>query len=217
MQDPKDVLEMERVKSDGVSWIKRPTGGRAVLHFEDITYSCVFSKSLRFMGTSVQESYRIITRGLIEGLNKIGVICQAHDSYDQLHEVKREVKLPCFLAPNRDEIMVDGRKLVGSAQRRCTTGVLQHGSIPISDYYRKLPEYLNISDKEREIQRKLLQRKSVSLDELKIDVSVGTIIAALKAGFEESFGLKSVTQSWSNDEIAAIEKNISPENHSKIT
>lgn len=204
MQKTFEVLNTEKMGAQ-VEWIKRPTGGRAVLHFEDLTYSCIFPKSLKFMGSSVKESYNLITRCLLKGLWFAGISCEAHDSYDQLLAVKREVKLPCFLAPNRDEIMVKGRKLVGSAQRRGTDSILQHGSMPLTDYYRKLPEFLNLSVSEQEAQRNLLTQKSVCVQEITPNFDIETIVRSLIKGFVEILGLDYVEKGFSHDELERIE------------
>lgn len=204
MQKAADVLDLERIKTDKISWIKRPTGGRAVLHDEDLTYSCIFPNTLTNMGSTVQQSYQIITQCLLNGLSSLGVPCQAHDSYEEYLNVKREVKLPCFLAPNRDEIMVNGKKLVGSAQRRSTKGVLQHGSIPFTDNYRMLPRYLNVSEKERDTHKNLLSLKSICLKEIDANITSQSLIEALQKGFINSLGVPWIRQDWTNDELSKI-------------
>ncbi|MDO5576222.1 MAG: hypothetical protein Q4F84_04020 [Fibrobacter sp.] len=204
MQKPFEVLNAEKMGAQ-VEWIKRPTGGRAVLHFEDLTYSCIFPKTLKFMGSSVRESYNLITRCLLKGLGYAGILCEAHDSYDQLLAVKREVKLPCFLAPNRDEIMVKGRKLVGSAQRRGPDSILQHGSMPLTDYYRRLPEFLNLSVSEQEAQRSLLAQKSICVHEITPNFDTETIVQSLIKGFVEILKLDYSEKKFSPDELERIE------------
>lgn len=205
MQKPDEILNLKSLLEKGVCWIKRPTGGRAVLHHEDLTYSCIFSNSFKFMGLTVQQSYQIITGCLLQGLNSIGVQCEAHDSYDDYAAVKREVKLPCFLAPNRDEIMVEGKKLIGSAQRRTTRGVLQHGSIPFSDKFRNLPDFLNLSEKEISIQKNLLLRKSTCLSEIDQQLNRKDVIDALQHGFKKMLNLPSCVSEWTESEFKEIE------------
>ena len=67
MQRPRQQLQFDALHSDGVDWIRRPTGGRAVLHKEDLTYSCVFSRNLTELGSSVETTYAVITRCLAHG------------------------------------------------------------------------------------------------------------------------------------------------------
>ncbi len=206
MQKPAEVLDLRKVDADQISWIKRPTGGRAVLHYKDLTYSCIFPNNLEAMGSTVKQSYRIITECLLKGFLSLGVPCQAHDSYEDYLYLKREVKLPCFLAPNRDEIMVNGKKLVGSAQRRSTKGVLQHGSIPFSDHYRRLPLYLNVGEKERERHQILLCSKSVGLQEINSSIDVETLIKELQRGFIARLGFPWTRLDWTDDEKSKIDE-----------
>jgi lipoate-protein ligase A len=191
---------------DSVNWIRRSTGGRAVLHWGDLTYSCIFPKAFSFMGTTVKESYAIITRCLIDGLNLAGIECTTHDSYDQLLAVKRDVKLPCFLAPNRDEIMVKNRKLVGSAQKRVAESILQHGSIPITSDYSRLPDYLLIDQSERDTQKNLLLAKSIYLHELNPQITAEMLLIYLRKGFSNVLKLNSTITDWTEQELYDIRK-----------
>ena len=166
MQRPHQQLHFSTLNREGVEWIRRPTGGRAVLHKEDLTYSCIFSRKLTALGTTVESSYEIITRCLAEGLVQIGANVSLQDSASALIKSDRSVKLPCFLAPNRNEIMIDGKKLIGSAQYRSAEAVLQHGSLPLTPAYRELPLYMPVSHDEALAQQQLLARKSTSLSEI---------------------------------------------------
>ncbi|MFP4015031.1 MAG: biotin/lipoate A/B protein ligase family protein [Chitinispirillaceae bacterium] len=206
MQKASELLDLETIRNRNAQWIRRPTGGRAVLHEEDITYSCVFSKHLQWMGTSIAHTYRIITECLMEGLRRASIICDAHDSYDDLREVKRNVKLPCFLAPNRDEIMVNKRKLVGSAQKRVLGAVLQHGSIPLTKAYTRLPEYLNIQEEEKRSQTRLLRLKGTSIREWAPEASFEFMAEKLMEGFSSKLPMPTLNSPWSTDEKNSINR-----------
>ena len=211
MQNAAEILQFDKLRDDSIEWIRRPTGGRAVLHWEDLTYSCIFPKTLSLMGSSIKESYAVITRCLIYGLFRAGVECHTHDSSDQLAAVKREIKLPCFLAPNRDEIMVKGRKLVGSAQKRGFDGILQHGSLPVTQNYSNLPEYLNINTDEQEKQKSLLRTKSICLHDINSEISINTLVDFLKDGFSYTLQMQSIVENWSDLEISDIQSVASSE------
>jgi len=206
MQNASLELDLDAVKRAGVDWIKRPTGGRAVLHDGDITYSCIFPRSISEMGSGITQTYRLITECLLNGLDRASIKCDAHDSSSELKGLERTVKLPCFLAPNRDEIMVSGKKLVGSAQKRNANAVLQHGSIPITSNCFKLPEYLRINGEEKEKQIKLLREKSSFIHEWIPGAAFGAIIQHLMDGFSSILPFKCEVRGWSGQEETAINK-----------
>jgi lipoyl(octanoyl) transferase len=94
MQDASALLDFPAMNKNNIEWIRRPTGGRAVLHENDVTYSCIFPATIVEMGKSVMETYRIISRCLMEGLCHVGIQCETCDSTTALHETKGELKLP---------------------------------------------------------------------------------------------------------------------------
>jgi lipoate-protein ligase A len=204
MQKATDLLDFQSLKRDGVAWIKRPTGGRAVLHDHDITYSCIFPVSAASMGKNVMETYSIISKCLMAGLENAGIKCNSIDSFSNLREARREIKLPCFLAPNRREIMANGKKLIGSAQKRIADAVLQHGSIPITDAYRRLPNYLQLSETQRKIQKELLAQKSICLKEIDPVLKLPNMRKALIKGFTTSLPFEAIEKPWTDEEIEKI-------------
>lgn len=186
MQKPEETLALDVMARDGVTWVHRPTGGRAVLHEQDLTYCVAFPAGFARMGSSIAQSYRVIADCLIDGFSRAGIVCSAHDSKLDSALVRREGKLPCFLAPNRDEIMSGGRKLVGSAQRRTAEGVVQHGSIPMTPAFRRLPEYLALSMEQRESYRRLLERKCTCAAELRPGLETTELARCIAEAFAAS-------------------------------
>lgn len=123
-RDRYNVREMDR---RGIDVVRRPTGGRALLHWREVTYSV--AGSLGGDG-SLAESYERINRILLEGLRRIGV-----DAGEAPGGAPAPLPgdLPCFATPARGELVSSGSKLVGSAQVRRKGAMLQHGSILIHD------------------------------------------------------------------------------------
>jgi lipoyl(octanoyl) transferase len=116
----------EALAAHGVDVVRRPTGGRALLHHREVTYSITAPAA----GIGLGESYRAINALLLAALRRLGV---------QAAEAERRARATapdgtaCFAEPNVGELVVDGRKLVGSAQRRDQGALLQHGSILLAD------------------------------------------------------------------------------------
>jgi lipoate-protein ligase A len=118
------AVDLEACRRLGVGLVRRMTGGRAVLHQHELTYAVAFPEGL-FGPGGVEEDYRRISRGLLLGLRRLGVradLTRGPSGRGARSSV-------CFLATSRFELAVEGRKLVGSAQRRLRGAVLQHGSV----------------------------------------------------------------------------------------
>lgn len=121
---------LERLASRGYDLVRRPTGGAAVLHEHEVTYA--LSVPLGLLG-SPRETYQAINEGLVIGLRRLGVPAMTIPPR-QRGAGPRRVEVPrwndpCFQSPAPGEIIVNGLKLVGSAQRREGRTLLQHGSI----------------------------------------------------------------------------------------
>ncbi len=120
--------DLARIAERNLAVVRRPTGGRAILHDREITYS-VTAPADEDSG-DLRTSYERINRILLDGLARIGVRAAVAD-------VKSRASLPgmapCFDEPSFGELVLDGRKLAGSAQWRSDGALLQHGSILIED------------------------------------------------------------------------------------
>lgn len=128
-QNIRKVIDIEYCRKNGIDVVRRMTGGKLVLHHKEVTYSLCSSDSGTFTST-LADSYRLISEALMRGFEKMGLSpCLADtppDSYVKGH-------LPCFSYPARDEIEIEGKKIVGSAQKRTGEKFIQHGSIPLEE------------------------------------------------------------------------------------
>ncbi len=121
------AVDLEFCRREGIDVVRRMTGGKVVLHDLEITYSVASSDAATFSAT-LGDSYRLISRALVLGLEKMGL--SANLAGPPPASYRRGV-MPCFSFPARDEIEINGRKVVGSAQKRVGARFLQHGSIPL--------------------------------------------------------------------------------------
>jgi lipoate-protein ligase A len=128
--------DVKRIAERGVDVVRRPTGGRALLHWREVTYSVTAPIS---PSDSLARSYERINRILLDGLSRLGV--RAIESRGGL-PTPRPGELPCFAQPAEGELVVDGAKLVGSAQFRENGALLQHGSILIADDQAMISSFL---------------------------------------------------------------------------
>lgn len=118
----KGLFDLEEAAQLGVDFVRRATGGRAVLHDQEVTYAVV--APLRALG-GLRDAYQVINRGLVAGLAAIGVEALVEEEGSVLSPDAG----PCFQVPAPGEVTARGRKLVGSAQVRLGHALLQHGSV----------------------------------------------------------------------------------------
>ena len=124
-------IDIEKVKEKGYGLVRRQTGGRGELHDKELTYSVIVPESHPKMPTTVTEAYRVISQGLLEGFKNLGF--ETYFAVPRSKEEREKLKQPrssvCFDAPSWYELVVEGRKIAGSAQTRQKGVILQHGSI----------------------------------------------------------------------------------------
>lgn len=120
---------LERIRERALDVVRRPTGGRAILHWREVTYS-VTAPATDAVG--LRQSYERINRILFEGLRRVGVAVEVAGVSPE-SRASRPSATPCFAEPSVGEMTAEGRKLVGSAQWRDAGALLQHGSILIDD------------------------------------------------------------------------------------
>jgi lipoate-protein ligase A len=125
------TVNTEACKKRGIDIIRRISGGRAVLHDKELTYSLVARTDNPLFPSDVLGTYKVIAPCLVAGLRNLGIhaeIIPRAGKYPELH--KPQPKDPaCFSSPSWYEIVVRGKKIIGSAQRRLSNAFLQHGSI----------------------------------------------------------------------------------------
>jgi len=181
-------VDMDALRAGGFDAVRRPTGGRAILHGDELTYSLLVSQDEPRVAGGIVESYRRLSRGLVEGLRGLGA--EALQSLPQQGALQ-EQSAACFDAPSHYEITVGGRKLVGSAQMRRRGMVLQHGSLPLCGDIGRIMDYLIMPSAERrEFLRVDLRGRAATLEEvLGRVVPAGEVAAALAAGLSNTLEL----------------------------
>lgn len=118
----RDLYDVSAAEAEGLAFVRRPTGGRAVLHAHEVTY-CV-ALPVRALG-GVRAAYKRINEGLVDGLRRLGVAAEVSDD----GVAASPDAGPCFQLPAPGEVVASARKLVGSAQVRLGGALLQHGSV----------------------------------------------------------------------------------------
>ncbi|HEY3397034.1 MAG TPA: lipoate--protein ligase family protein [Armatimonadota bacterium] len=200
-----DRAELER---RGWDLVRRPTGGRAILHDDELTYSVTIPQAALTRGESTMGSYREISRGLELGLQRLGVSAALGETAaDPTHrETARDLPTVCFAQASRCDLVAAGRKVVGSAQVRKQGIILQHGSVPLR---------LNLDDQiavmpgrgDRGESRDRLGEAAQGIAEvLGSPLSFEQLGQALVAGFEEAFETSLTPGDLTAEERARVEE-----------
>ena len=187
-----ESIDEKKSKENGIQIVKRPTGGRAILHAEELTYSVVHPIGDSF---SPKILYREINLALKKGLEKYHPALQKleleHNQPDFQSFYKENKSSLCFAVSAKSEINYKGKKLVGSAQRKIGNLVLQHGSILCGKFHLNLVDYLNVNDKEKKIILEEIKHTTTEISTI-IDEEIDyeRLTGSLVKGFEGHFNFR---------------------------
>ncbi|WP_313893825.1 biotin/lipoate A/B protein ligase family protein [Psychrobacillus sp.] len=197
-------IDIEAVKRLGLGFVRRPTGGRGVLHEHELTYSVIVSEDYPDMPATVTEAYRVISEGLLLGFQHLGL--DAYFSVPDTEEKRADLKNPksavCFDAPSWYELVVEGRKVAGSAQTRQKGVILQHGAILLDlDEEKLLATFKFASEALKERVRKSLPQKAVAINKIiQNPVTIDACKIAFKKGFEDALHIELIDYTLTNEQ-----------------
>lgn len=202
-QEAAKAANLDFCREKGIDIVRRPTGGGAVLHHHELTYSTVSNDRSVFPQASVKDSYVEISTALKRGLEIMGI--PAEIKQYQVEETCRPENYvknptPCFTSTSHYELDVAGKKIVGSAQKRSKRAFLQHGSIPCN-YDWALHAYSMRSDI-------ATMKESMTCMSEHVSPLPGfrEMMEAFLTGFMETFKVKAVVGSYSEEETAAARR-----------
>jgi lipoate-protein ligase A len=157
-QVPERELDLERCVADGIPWTNRPTGGGAIFHAEEWTWALAAPRDDPEWGGGPRDAYARASRLIVGSLRRLGVPASlvARGGPASPRSRAPGPAAPCFASAARHEVVLDGRKLVGSAQRRTARGLLQEGSVLLGDGHLRLADYLRLPPAERDRARAAL-------------------------------------------------------------
>ncbi len=197
-QKMKREVDLAHCEEKGFDYVRRPTGGRAVLHDKELTYSITVAKPHRILSMSLLDSYHYICRGIIKAIEYLGGKAYFSSREDA------EISSPsCFAAPTFSDILINGKKVVGSAQMRNDYGLLQHGSILYEVNVDDIFYCFNMSEEHRKRLSALAKKKISSLsDEIGKKITFDMIKSALKMGMQEILCEEIVEVGLTKDELS---------------
>lgn len=187
-QDPSKIADLAACRRLGIDLVRRPTGGRALLHDQELTYSLAVPDCREIIPAGITPSYRFISRALLLALSTLRVDAELSP------EITGSTNLlpgSCFDTPSAYELRVQGKKVVGSAQLRRGGGLLQHGSILLTQPLNAYRQILRFQEGcNRDAYLESLRQKSAGLLDLGYRISIDELSDALTAGFADIFNVE---------------------------
>ncbi|MFO3701286.1 biotin/lipoate A/B protein ligase family protein [Staphylococcus felis] len=186
-------IDIDMVRKKGYGLVRRQTGGRGVLHDKELTYSVIVPESHPAMPKTVTEAYRVISNGLLEGFKSLGF--DAYFAIPRSKEEREKLKQPrssvCFDAPSWYELVVEGKKIAGSAQTRQKGVILQHGSILQSiDIDDLFDMFIYKNDRLKSKMKDAFVEKAIAINDLSDKhVTLSEMEDAFKKGFAKGLNI----------------------------
>lgn len=191
-QELDERIDLPAIAERGYGLVRRPTGGRAILHSDELTYSVVVRQTDIEGGEALMASYRRISRGIEAGLALLGVEASMDGQRRDDREPGQPLPTICFAKAARCDLVSAGRKVVGSAQTRTRGCVLQHGSVPLTiDLDELLAVLPGRRSEDLDERRSKVSRAAVGVAELLgRPVTFDELAGAIRAGFERCLGVR---------------------------
>jgi lipoate-protein ligase A len=189
-------INLDYCKKNNISVVRRITGGKAVFHDKELTYSFVIDEEK--VPRSVVESYKFISKSILIALNNLGVNANFKEN---IGKIKTAV---CLNNPSWYEIVVENKKIAAAAQTRKNKKLLQHGPILVDVDYERLCSLFNSKDDKKLINE--TKKRITSLNKLNKKITYGKLSKELKKGFEENFNIKFVKDKLNKEEEKLAEK-----------
>jgi lipoate-protein ligase A len=201
-QPVSDVSMVELSKRD-YELVRRPTGGRAILHTDELTYSVSGPLDEPRLAGGVLKSYNILAQALLRALQSLGVPAVSEERSQDQSRIEGEKNNPvCFEVPSTYEITFGGKKLIGSAQARRKGGVLQHGTLPLKGDLTRLIQVLIFPDQESRMDAafRLLDKAATIQDVTSNLVEWDTAAQAFADAFSKVLNLNLIVGNLSESE-----------------
>jgi len=197
---PLGDVNFSALSANGWGLVRRPTGGRAILHTDELTYSVCGPPDEPRLAGSVLESYQVLSRALLLALQRMGGTAQASQTPGSIEKLQNPV---CFEIPSNYEITVNGKKLIGSAQARRKYGVLQHGTLPLYGDLSRIIKVLTFQDRKAQslASNRLLERATTLENVLESRTSWETASQAFREAFKDTLNLELIESPPTREEL----------------
>ncbi len=205
-------IDLKKLNDNGWEIVRRITGGKAILHTDELTYSvCGPEDELRLAG-GILPSYKNLSRAILQALISLDMPVTSVSQKDKLPPGEKNPI--CFEVKSNYEISVDGKKIVGSAQARQKDGVLQHGTIPLhGDLTRIIKVLKKINSEKEQAFRERMESKAATVEMiLGREVLWDEAAKAIQSGFENELNIEFIDSELTQNELRDAKKNLKKRN-----
>ncbi|CAM3765687.1 biotin/lipoate A/B protein ligase family protein [Marinicrinis lubricantis] len=199
-QKAEEEVNFSELNEKGIGFVRRATGGRAVLHDQELTYSIIINEETPGLPKTVNEAYKVLSMGLLEGFKELQLDAKMVNLASEEEKAKYATagSAACFDSPSWYELVVEGRKIAGSAQTRQKGVVLQHGSILLELDVELLFSLLRFpSERVRDRLKASFRDKAVAINDIKRQVGqapaqLDELREAFRIGYEKGMDVQLV-------------------------
>ena len=196
-QNLEKEINIEKCRLAGVDIVRRISGGKAVFHCAEVTYSVIACNKEESFPSDILGTYKIISKCLARGLADLGIDAFLAETGRTFHDA--DFKACCFSVPSSNELLVSGRKICGSAQIRASGGFLQHGSI-LMDFDPVQTASFLLPMRTADQLKKLRDSVAAVKEEMDNPVDEKQICASLKKGFTAVLGREIIEETLTSAE-----------------
>jgi lipoate-protein ligase A len=203
---PFEDVDQARLSERGWHVVRRLTGGRAILHTDEVTYAVITPLTEPRLSGGVLESYKRVSRVLLSALYHLGLPVEADDTPNTVAPTRPQRPV-CFEVPSSYEITYQGKKLIGSAQARRKFGLLQHGSLPMTGDLTRITQVLTFIDERHRVEAaKRLSQSAVNIEGIQ-GKSFGweEVAESMINAFQQVFNLKLIPRDLTAAELERVD------------
>jgi lipoate-protein ligase A len=181
-----EEIDLDLCRKEKIDLVRRPTGGRAILHAEELTYSVIYPSK----ETDVINFYRLVHLPFVKALRDSGINAEFERTQADFRQAyKTEKSQICFATSAQNEVEIEGKKLIGSAQRIYENAILQHGSVLLGKKHEELVDFLKLPAESKNRMKKYIRIHTATIWDYLLDLKADELSQKVQEQFIEIFNI----------------------------
>ncbi|UCF65007.1 MAG: lipoate--protein ligase family protein [bacterium] len=179
-------IDQQRCRNQKIDVVRRPTGGRAILHASELTYSVIYP----YKNLDIHDFYRLIHIPFVLALQEMGIPASFEPSQADFRNIyKTDRAFLCFATSAKFEVEISGKKLIGSAQRVYENAILQHGSVLFGSQHQDLVDFLNMPDSRQKEMKNYMVKHTTSVWDYRKNLQAAELAVTIHDKFCEEYAI----------------------------